>query len=172
MMTRKIFRVMDSLTNKIIFQTVMEDTKENRELFVKENMEVFIRGDEMGVTIFEFINFDEAKKELREKYENELSKIEQLEIPDGEARYKIYSSYGKNDNEELWDEFIDFDNRETREEIFLEYSTSSSYIDECGKSNFIKGKSNDIYIQRDGGDWDEPTGVRIEVIQKNKRCDE
>lgn len=78
----------------------------------------------------------------------------------------ISVSYGKGDGEEVSEQFTFEDTPGNREKL-LEYETPR--FSECyEKDDFISGKTDVVYIQLVGGDWDEPTGMTIAIYDKDE----
>ena len=73
---------------------------------------------------------------------------------------EIFFTYGKRDGEELGENFVETDSRELREGVLEEWASGSLCIDGDVEA-FKEGSLNRLYADRDGGDWDEPTGVYI-----------
>lgn len=73
---------------------------------------------------------------------------------------EIFVTYGKGDGEELRDSYVVEDSRETREEILEDWASNSLYID-GDVDSFKEGSVDSLFVCRDGGDWDEPTGAEI-----------
>lgn len=78
----------------------------------------------------------------------------------------ISVSYGKGDGEEVVEQFLIEDTLESREELLDDHMHMFS---ECyEKDEFISGKTDVVYIQLDGGDWDDPTGKSIAIYGKDE----
>lgn len=84
---------------------------------------------------------------------------------------EIYFTYGKRDGEELGESYVETDSRELREEV-LEYWASSSLDIEGDVESFKEGSVNSLYVDRSGGDWDEPTGVEIVLTTYSQKREE
>lgn len=78
----------------------------------------------------------------------------------GKVLVEIFFTYGKRDGEELGESYVETDSKETREEVLEDWASNSFYIDGDVES-FKEGSLDSLYVARDGGDWDEPTGVYI-----------
>lgn len=82
-----------------------------------------------------------------------------------------YMAYGKNDSEILIDEYVVEDSRQAREDILNEL-----YYDDCfGEENFVNGKINRVFYEKQGNDWHKPISgyfqvytyeSKLEVLQK------
>ncbi|WP_077297430.1 hypothetical protein [Virgibacillus pantothenticus] len=79
---------------------------------------------------------------------------------------RISVSYGKGDGEEISDQFLIEDTPENREELLDDQM--SMFSDCYEKDEFISGKTDVVYIQLDGGDWDDPTGKFITIYDKDE----
>ncbi len=79
---------------------------------------------------------------------------------------KIYSSYGKADNEVCDNSFLFNDTLENRIKL-LDQEVGNTY----GRELFETGKENAVYISNEGGDWDDPTGttIIIKTIEEEQR---
>ena len=84
---------------------------------------------------------------------------------------EIYFTYGKRDGGELVESFVETDSRELREGVLEEWASNSSYI-EGDVESFKEGFVNSLYVERDGGDWDEPTGVGIVLTTYSQKREE
>lgn len=84
---------------------------------------------------------------------------------------EVYLTYGKRDGRELGESYVDTDSKETREEVLECWAFSGSYIDGDAES-FKEGSVDSLYIDRDGGDWDEPTGVEIVLTSYSQKREE
>ena len=84
---------------------------------------------------------------------------------------EIFFTYGKGDGEELAESYVETDSRETREQVLEEWASNSLYIDGNVES-FKEGSENSLYVERDGGDWDEPTGVGIVLTTYSQKREE
>lgn len=89
----------------------------------------------------------------------------------GKVLVEIYFTYGKRDGEELGENFVETDSKELREGVIEEWASYSSYIDGDVES-FKEGSVDSLYIDRDGGDWDEPTGVEIVLTSYSQKREE
>ena len=83
-------------------------------------------------------------------------------------KLKIYTSYGKQDNEILSDE-----------EMFNSQKELDCYLDEAynteeliGKFDFNDTKTQSEYIYSDGGDWDDQTGFTYELVSYESELNE
>lgn len=83
---------------------------------------------------------------------------------------EIYFTYGKRDGEELGESYVETDSREVREQVLEEWASNSLYIDGDVEA-FKEGLDDWLYVDRDGGDWDEPTGVVIELTSYSRKRD-
>lgn len=79
---------------------------------------------------------------------------------------KIYSSYGKGDNETCDNSFLFNDTLENRVSL-LDEEVGNAF----GRELFEQGVEDAAYFDNDGGDWDDPTGTTIEIktIEEEKR---
>ena len=84
---------------------------------------------------------------------------------------EIYFTYGKRDGGELVESFVETDSRELREGVLEEWASNSLYI-EGNVESFKEGFVNSLYVERDGGDWDEPTGVSIVLTSYSQKREE
>lgn len=84
---------------------------------------------------------------------------------------EIFFTYGKRDGEELAESYVETDSRETREEVLEYWASNSMYIDGDIES-FKEGSVDSLYVDRDGGDWDEPTGVTIVLTSHSQKREE
>ena len=84
---------------------------------------------------------------------------------------EIFFTYGKGDGEELGENFVETDSKELREGVLEEWASNSSYI-EGDVESFKEGFVNSLYVERDGGDWDEPTGVGIVITTYSQKREE
>lgn len=73
---------------------------------------------------------------------------------------EIYFTYGKQDGEELTQSYVTDDSKDLREELFDYWTEFAAYI-EGGRDAFIDGEIDDVFIESDGGDWDDPTGYLV-----------
>ena len=83
-------------------------------------------------------------------------------------KLKIYTSYGKQDNEILSDE-----------EMFNSQKELDCYLNEAyntealvGKFDFNDTKTQSEYIYSDGGDWDDQTGFTYELVSYESELNE
>jgi hypothetical protein len=83
-------------------------------------------------------------------------------------KLKIYTSYGKQDNEILSDE-----------KMFSSQKELDCYLDEAynteelvGKFDFNDTKTQSEYIYSDGGDWDDQTGFTYELVSYESELNE
>ena len=83
-------------------------------------------------------------------------------------KLKIYTSYGKQDNEILSDE-----------KMFNSQKELDCYLDEAynteelvGKFDFSDTKIQSEYIYSDGGDWDDQTGFTYELVSYESELNE
>lgn len=77
---------------------------------------------------------------------------------------RIYAYYGKNDGEEIRDEFLIEDTKEVRKELFDDYS---GYYNE-GEDAFLNGGSDSFYAENDDGGWDDPTSFQVIIYDKDE----
>lgn len=84
---------------------------------------------------------------------------------------EVYLTYGKRDGEELAESYVETDSRETREQVLEEWASNRLYIDGDVES-FKEGSENSLHVDRDGGDWDEPTGVSIVLTSYSQKREE
>jgi len=89
----------------------------------------------------------------------------------GKVLVEIFFTYGKRDGEELGEDFVETDSRELREGVLEEWASNSLYIDGDVES-FKKGSVDSLYVDRDGGDWDDPTGVEIVLTSYSQKREE
>lgn len=83
---------------------------------------------------------------------------------------EIYVTYGKGDGDVLLDSFVREDGEELRKSLIDEWGTDiSMYGDE---DLFIGGDESYISYGRDGGDWDDPTGVDVVISAYSEKKDE
>lgn len=83
---------------------------------------------------------------------------------------EVFFTYGKGDGRELGESFVETDSREIREGVLEEWASNSLYID-GGVEAFKEGSVDSLYVDRDGGDWDDPTGVIIELTSYSQKRD-
>ena len=84
---------------------------------------------------------------------------------------EVFFTYGKRDGRELGDSFVETDSRETREAVLEDWASNSLYIDGDVES-FKEGSVYSLFVCRDGGDWDEPTGVEIVLTTYSQKREE
>ena len=84
---------------------------------------------------------------------------------------EVFFTYGKRDGRELIESYVETDSRETREQVLEEWASNSLYIDGDVES-FKEGSENSLHVDRDGGDWDEPTGVGIVLTTYSQKREE
>ena len=84
---------------------------------------------------------------------------------------EIYFTYGKRDGEELGESYVKTDSKELREGVLEEWASNSSYI-EGDVESFKEGFVDSLFVERDGGDWDEPTGVGIVITTYSQKREE
>jgi len=84
---------------------------------------------------------------------------------------EVFFTYGKRDGEELGESYVEDDSKETREEVFENWSNGAFNIDGDVES-FKEGSIDSLFIDRDGGDWDEPTGVEIVLTSYSQKREE
>lgn len=83
------------------------------------------------------------------------------------AVVEVYNFYGKSSGEELYEKFEIVDNKEERASLISDY-VWSSFVSEQDTEQFINGETNSFYFDFDGGDWDEPTGRELVLIDKER----
>lgn len=86
----------------------------------------------------------------------------------GKVLVEIFFTYGKRDGRELGETFVETDSRELREGVLEEWASNSFNIDGDVEA-FKEGLEDWLYVDRDGGDWDEPTGVIIELTSYSQK---
>jgi len=84
---------------------------------------------------------------------------------------EIFFTYGKRVGRELGENFVETDSKELREGVLEEWASNSLYI-EGDVESFKEGFVDSLYIDRDGGDWDEPTGVEIVLTTYSQKREE
>ena len=84
---------------------------------------------------------------------------------------EVFFTYGKGDGRELGESFVETDSREIREGVLEEWASNSFYIDGDVEA-FKEGTEDWLHIDRDGGDWDEPTGVEIVLTSYSQKREE
>lgn len=89
----------------------------------------------------------------------------------GKVLVEVFFTYGKRDGEELIESYVETDSRAIREQVLEEWAYCSLYIDGDVES-FKEGSLNSLYADRDGGDWDDPTGVYISLTSYRQKRDE
>ncbi len=77
---------------------------------------------------------------------------------------RVYAYFGKNDGEEVRDEFLIDDTPEVRKELFDDYS---GYHNEDEK-DFLACESDSFSAENDGGDWDDPTSFQVVIYDKEE----
>lgn len=77
---------------------------------------------------------------------------------------RVYAYFGKNDGEEVRDEFLIEDTLEVRKELFDDYS---GFYNE-DEVDFLAGESDSFYAVDDGGDWDDPTSFQVVIYDKDE----
>lgn len=75
---------------------------------------------------------------------------------------RIYFTYGKGDGEEVGDSVLIEDTREERENLIMSYAHAHESLED-----FLDGKVDYFAADRDGVDWDEPTGYSIVIYDKD-----
>ncbi|MCU7556581.1 hypothetical protein [Macrococcus capreoli] len=75
---------------------------------------------------------------------------------------EIYFTYGKQDGEELHDSYVTEDSASMRNDLF-DYWTEYAAHTEGDRDDFVAGYIDDVFIERGGGDWDDPTGCAIVI---------
>ncbi|PCF50126.1 hypothetical protein [Staphylococcus delphini] len=85
-----------------------------------------------------------------------------------EVLIEHYVTFGKWDSETLVEEYVTDDSEETRKEIVEDINYSWCFQ----KDNFINGEIDMVDYERDGGDWDEPTGGYIKVTSYQDKLEE
>lgn len=88
----------------------------------------------------------------------------------GKVLVEVFFTYGKGDGRELGESFVETDSREIREGVLDGWASNSLYIHGDVEA-FKEGTEDLLYIDRDGGDWDEPTGVIIELTSYSQKRD-
>lgn len=88
----------------------------------------------------------------------------------GKVLVEIFFTYGKRDGRELGENFVETDSRELREGVLEEWASNSLDIDGDVEA-FKDGTEDWLYVDRSGGDWDEPTGVVIELTSYSQKKD-
>lgn len=83
---------------------------------------------------------------------------------------EIFFTYGKRDGRELVESYVETDSRETREQVLEEWASNSLNTDGDVEA-FKDGIDDWLYVDRDGGDWDDPTGVVIELTSYSRKRD-
>lgn len=86
----------------------------------------------------------------------------------GKVLVEIFFTYGKRDGEELGENFVETDSKELREGVLEEWASNGMYLDSEVES-FKEGSVNSLYVDRDGGDWDDPTGVYIVLTSYSQK---
>lgn len=83
-------------------------------------------------------------------------------------KLKIYTSYGKQDNENLSDEEI-FNSQEELDSFLTDEWNTPELV---GKFDFNDLKTQSEYVYSDGGDWDEPTGFTYKLVSYESELNE
>ena len=83
---------------------------------------------------------------------------------------EVFFTYGKRDGRQLVDSYVESDFRETREQVLEEWASNSLDIDGDVEA-FKEGTEDWLYVDRSGGDLDEPTGVVIELTSYSRKRD-
>lgn len=89
----------------------------------------------------------------------------------GKVLVEVFFTYGKGDGRELGVSYVETDSREIREGVLDEWASNSLYIDGDVES-FKEGSVDSLYVDRDGGDWDDPTGVEIVLTSYSQKREE
>lgn len=84
---------------------------------------------------------------------------------------EIYVTYGKRSGRELVERYVEEDSKDTRESVLEDWANGYTYI-YGNEDSFVEGKEDSLYIDRDGGDWDDPTGVEIVLTTYSKKMGE
>src|SRR5699024_1663717 len=89
----------------------------------------------------------------------------------GKVLVEVFFTYGKRDGRELGESYVETDSKELREGVLEEWASNSLYI-EGDVESFKEGFVDRLYIDRDGGDWDEPTGAESVLTTYSKKREE
>lgn len=84
---------------------------------------------------------------------------------------EIYFTYGKQDGEELRKSYTVVDSKGMREELYDYWTEYAAYV-EGNKDAFTDGEINEVFIESDGGDWDDPTGYGIVITTYAQKKEE
>lgn len=76
--------------------------------------------------------------------------------------FKIFHTYGKSSGDELAEEFVAKDNSSSRQGLLDDWCACADFYG-VAPEKFVSGESDYISFDRDGGDWDDPTGGYIQV---------
>lgn len=76
--------------------------------------------------------------------------------------FQVFHTYGKGSGDELAEEFVAEDNSSARQGMLDDWC---AYADFYGTApeEFVSGESDYISFDKDGGDWDDPTGGYIKI---------
>ena len=75
---------------------------------------------------------------------------------------RIYTVYGKWENETLDKQYL-MKNRDEIIEYIEDYAEEGEGYCQSDLDDILSGKSNTLYINLEGGDWDDPTGVILSL---------
>lgn len=76
--------------------------------------------------------------------------------------FKVFHTYGKGSGDELAEEFVAEDNSSARQGLLDDWCACADFYG-VAPEKFVSGESDYISFDRDGGDWDDPTGGYIQV---------
>lgn len=76
--------------------------------------------------------------------------------------FKIFHTYGKGSGDELAEAFVAEDNSSARQGILDDWCAYADFYG-VAPEKFVSGESDHISFDRDGGDWDDPTGGYIQI---------
>ena len=83
---------------------------------------------------------------------------------------EIYFTYGKQDGEELHESYVTEDSASMRNDLYDYWAEYAAYV-EYDKDVFVDGDINELFIGKDGGDWDDPTGCAIVIMTYEQKKD-
>ena len=91
---------------------------------------------------------------------------------------RSYLTYGKWENKTLDGQYL-LKNRDEIIEYVEDYVGEGEGYCQSDLDNILSGKSNTLYINMEGGDWDDPTGMILNLCtgetlleEKNKEIEE
>lgn len=76
--------------------------------------------------------------------------------------FEVFNTYGKGSGDELAEAFVAEDNSSARQGILDDWCAYADFYG-VAPEKFVSGESDHISFDRDGGDWDDPTGGYIQV---------